>query len=181
MKTTKKLMLIALMAPFALGSASALASGEKTPPPPGPGPKGFDQMCHGGFERGMFKDLNLTDAQKTQLKEMREKGREAMKGEMEKNFAAHREEMKAFQAQEQKLVLADNFDQAAANALAKQMAEKQAERRVEMMSKRHDMLSVLTAEQKQKYAQLMQDRQQSCEQKMADHMKHKRKMATDQE
>ncbi len=184
MKTTKKLMLVALMAPFALGSAYAVASGETTPPPPpgpGPGQHGFDQQCRGGSERGIFKELALTDAQKAKLKELREQGREAMKGEMTKDFAAHRDEMKAFQTQEQNLVLADNFDAAAANALAKQMAEKQAERRVEMMSKRHDMLNVLTAEQKAKYAQLMQDRQQSCEQKMMDHMQHKRKMNSDNE
>ncbi len=79
--------------------------------------------------------------------------REANKAEMKAKFADGKEarmaERQAHHEKVQALLLADNFDAAAANDLAKEMVEKQTERRVKMMEKKHQMLSVLTPEQKQ--------------------------------
>ncbi len=70
----------------------------------------------------------------------------------------------------QDLVLSDKFDQAKAEQLAKTMAERQIERRVErqvaMMKDRHDMLNVLTAEQKAQLKQIQADNWQQCQDRM---------------
>ncbi len=176
MKATKKLVLMALIAPIALGSASVLAFGGGKGGH-GPEPRGFEQQCRGGGERGVMKQLNLSDEQKAQLKQMREQSRQAMKEEMQGQFAERQAEMKAFHAKEQQLVLADNFDAQAANALALEMAEKQAQMRVKMMNHRHDMLSVLSDEQKQQYVTLVEVQQQECAQKMAEHRQKRQQKA----
>ena len=64
------------------------------------------------------------------------------------------------------MLLADTFDEAAANELAKQMVEKQTERRVKMLEKQHQMLSILTPEQKTKYVELQKERSEKRLEKM---------------
>ncbi len=70
--------------------------------------------------------------------------------------------MKALHAQERALVLAADFDQAAAENLAKQMVDQQVTHRVKMMEKRHQMMSILTAEQKAKLQTLQQEKMAEC-------------------
>lgn len=165
MKMAKKMILAAVVLPLTLGTASAWAFDGK-------GGEGH----HGGefgkcaSDRGIFKELNLTDAQKDQLKTMREQGRQEMRAKFAGNNEARQAEMQAYHAQVQQLLLADNFDQAQANTLAKQMVEKQTERRVQMMARQHKMLSVLTPEQKTQYAELKQERMQECQAKMHERM-----------
>ncbi len=68
MKMTKKLVLAAA-AISTLGTASAFHSG---------GDKGDHKGMHGkcgGFDKKVMRQLDLTDAQKTELKEMREANR----------------------------------------------------------------------------------------------------------
>lgn len=151
MKNVKKWMLAALILPATLGATSVLAAG---------GDKGpHDRDCGPGAERALFKQLNLSDAQQEQLRSLREQGRAEMKKQPR---AGMREEMQALHQQERALMLAPNFDKAAATALAKQMAEKQVEHRVRMMEKRHQMLNVLTAEQKSQFESLQQERMTQC-------------------
>ena len=143
MKMTKKLVLAAAALPLMLGTASAFAYGG--------GDKGDHKGMHGkcgGFDKKVMRQLDLTDAQKTELKEMREANRAEMKEKHAGNKADKMAKMKAHQEKVQDLVLADTFDEAAANDLASQMVEKQTERRVAMLKKQHQMMSVLTAEQK---------------------------------
>ncbi|MGF1843668.1 CpxP family protein [Vibrio clamense] len=162
MKNAKKIILAAVVLPLTLGTASAFAFGG------GKGHhKGPDGKC-GGFDKGMMRQLDLTDEQRDQLKEMREAGRKEMKGK----YAEKRAEMQTHHAKVQALVLADNFDEAAANDLAKEMVEQQSERRVQMMKKKHEMFSVLTAEQKAKVQELQQERMQECSAKMEKRMKN---------
>ncbi len=70
----------------------------------------------------------------------------------------------------QDLMLSDKFDQAKAEKLAKTMVDRQAERRVErqvtMMKDRHDMLNVLTAEQKSQLKKIQADNWQQCQDRM---------------
>ncbi|MBW3697312.1 periplasmic repressor CpxP [Vibrio sp. T187] len=156
MKMTKKLVLAAAALPLVFGTASAYAFG---------GGKGDHKDMRGkcgGFDKSMMRQLDLTEDQKQQLKDMREASRDEMKGKHGEKFAG----MQANHAKVQELVLADTFDEAAANELATQMVEKQAERRVAMLKKQHQMMSVLTAEQKDQLKELQQERMQKCSDKM---------------
>lgn len=159
MKLAKKLVLAAVVVPLTLGTASAFAFGGKDHK------KGGHGEC-GGFDRGIMRQLDLTDAQKDQLQEMREAGKKEMKANFKGNFETRHAEMQAHKAKVQELVLADNFDQAQANELAKAMVEKQTERKVKMLEKQHQMLSILTPEQKEKFVELSQQRADKCAEKM---------------
>lgn len=159
MKLAKKLVLAAVVVPLTLGTASAFAFGGKDHK------KGGHGEC-GGFDRSIMRQLDLTDTQKEQLQEMREAGKKEMKANFKGNFETRHAEMQAHKAKVQELVLADNFDQAQANELAKAMVEKQTERKVKMLEKQHQMLSILTPEQKEKFVELSQQRADKCAEKM---------------
>lgn len=163
MKTAKKLVLAAVVLPLTLGTASAFAFGGKDH-------KGHRGECGKGMDRGIMRQLDLTDAQKDQLKEMREANKAEMKAKFADGHEARMAERQAHHDKVQALLLADNFDEAAANDLAKEMVEKQTERRVKMMEKKHQMLSVLTPEQKTKFVELQKERQQKCGEKMQKRM-----------
>lgn len=153
MKNVKKWMLAALILPATLGATSVLAAGGEK------GPHGRE--CGPGSERMVFKQLNLSEAQQQQMRELREQGREEMKKQPR---SAMKEAMQALHQQERALMLAPEFDKAAATALAKQMAQKQVEHRVKMMEKRHQMLSILTPEQKSQFQTLQQEHQHNIKQ-----------------
>lgn len=165
MKMTKKLVLAAAALPLIFGTASAYAYGG--------GDKGDHKGMHGkcgGFDKKVMRQLDLTDAQKAELKEMREANRVEMKAKHSGNKADKMAKMKAHQEKVQALVLADNFDEAAANDLASQMVEKQTERRVAMLKKQHQMMSVLTPEQKAQLKEIQQERMTKCADKMEKRM-----------
>ncbi|MGR5069859.1 MULTISPECIES: CpxP family protein [Vibrio] len=164
MKSAKKVVLAAIILPLTLGAASAFAFGGKDHHK---GPRG---ECSQGMERGVMRQLNLTDAQKDKLKEMRKANKADMKANYAEHHQARKAERQAHHAKMQALLLADNFDEAAANDLAKVMVDKQTERRVKMMEKKHQMLSVLTPEQKVKFVELQKERQQECGEKMQKRM-----------
>ncbi|ELV5030345.1 CpxP family protein [Vibrio cholerae] len=160
MKLAKKMILAAAVLPLTLGTTAALAYG-------GHGwDKEGDGHCGDRGERGIWKQLDLTAEQQAQLKEMREAGREEMREagreEMRANRGQNHDAMKALHAQERALVLAADFDQAAAENLAKQMVDQQVTHRVNMMEKRHQMMSILTAEQKAKLQTLQQEKMAEC-------------------
>ena len=165
MKMTKKLVLVAAALPLMLGTASAFAYGG--------GDKGDHKGMHGkcgGFDKKVMRQLDLTDAQKAELKEMREANRAEMKAKHSGNKADKMAQMKAHHEKVQDLVLADTFDEAAANDLATQMVEKQTERRLTMLKKQHQMMSVLTPDQKPQLKEIQQDRMDKCEDKMETRM-----------
>ncbi|CSA30323.1 repressor CpxP [Vibrio cholerae] len=144
MKLAKKMILAAAVLPLTLGTTAALAYG-------GHGwDKEGDGHCGDRGERGIWKQLDLTAEQQAQLKEMRA------------NRGQSHDAMKALHAQERALVLAADFDQAAAENLAKQMVDQQVTHRVKMMEKRHQMMSILTAEQKAKLQTLQQEKMAEC-------------------
>ncbi|WP_070969804.1 CpxP family protein [Vibrio sonorensis] len=155
MKLTKKLVLAAVVVPLTLGSASALAFGGKG--------KDNGGKC-GGFNKSMLRQLELTDEQQSQMKELRQSAKQNRKSGWDES---RRAEMQSYQAELDALILSDSFDQQAALVLASKMVEKQTERRVEMMEKQHQMLSILTPEQKAKYQELRQEKMQQCVEKRA--------------
>ncbi|AXY00064.1 periplasmic repressor CpxP [Vibrio alfacsensis] len=164
MKSAKKLVLAAVVLPLTLGAASAFAFGGKDHH------KGPNGECGMGMDRGIMRQLDLTDAQKNQLKDMREANKAEMKAKFADGKEARMAERQAHHDKVQALLLADNFDEAAANDLAKEMVEKQTDRRVKMLEKKHQMLSVLTPEQKAKFVELQKERQQKCGEKMQKRM-----------
>jgi periplasmic protein CpxP/Spy len=156
MKMTKKMILAALVLPLTLGAATVFAAssgGDK-------GPRGDGDECGMRGERGMMKELNLTAEQQTQWRAMHLAQRDQMKADRE----ANKDVRQAFHKTEVELLLAKDFDEAAAQKLASQMVEMQTAKRVEMMHKRHDMLNILTPEQKAKFSELqMQDKMGQCQ------------------
>ena len=163
MTTFKKTLVMAIALPLALGSASALAFG------------GGKDGHHGGYHGGkggcgmkegykVFRNLDLTDEQKQKMQDMREANREAMKASFGEQHAA----MQANHQKMQSLLLAADFDENAVRELAQQMSEQQTERRITMLKKRHEMLNILTAEQKTKYQQLQAERAEKCQARWAE-------------
>ncbi len=164
MKSAKKLILAAVVLPLTLGAAGAFAYGGKDQHK---GPRG---ECGSGMERGIMRNMNLTDAQKDQLQSFRDANRAEMQGKNAADREARMAERQAYHAKMQALVLADNFDEAQANELAKEMVEKQTERRVRMLERKHQMLSVLTPEQKAEFVKLQNERMQQCGDRMQKRM-----------
>ena len=152
MTSLKKTLALVIALPLALGSASALAYGG------GKHHKDGGKHGCGMQDRSMFRALNLTDAQKDEMKALRQ--------------ANHRSEMQAQHQKMQQLVLADNFDEAAVRDLAKTMSEQQIDRRVAMLKQRHDMMQILTPEQKTQYQTLQAERMEQCQAKMAEKYAH---------
>lgn len=160
MTSFKKALVIAIALPMALGSASALAFG-------GGNHHGGKGGCGMQDGRKVFSQLDLTDAQKEQMKSMREANRDEMKNKrLEKRTA-----MKANHDKIQELVLASDFDENAARDLAQQMSEAQIEGRVARLEKRHEMLNILTPEQKTTYQTLQAERVEQCQARMAERQK----------
>lgn len=165
MKKMTKVFLAASVLPVVLGSASAFAKG-------GNGDDDFRgnrdrddrrfEQCERQDPRGMMRELNLTAEQQTKMRELRQ----AERNDMQTERQAHRDQMRALRQQENKLTMGANFDEKAAQELAKQMvdiqaanrAEKMQDRQVKMMKHRYEMMSILTPEQKAKFAELQEQR-----------------------
>ncbi|MGO2511733.1 CpxP family protein [Marinomonas polaris] len=155
MKMAKKLILASVVLPLVL-STSAFAFGGKDH-------KGPQEECRPGLDRGMMKELNLTDSQKEQFKTLRQANKEEMKERFndkkeqgEKARMAHFDKVNS-------LLMADKFDPAKATELAQEMSDKQVKRQVDMLSKQHKMLSILTPEQKTKFIDLQKERMEDCD------------------
>ncbi|MDO6706267.1 CpxP family protein [Photobacterium sp. 1_MG-2023] len=153
MNQTMKHTLVAVLAmPLVFGSVAAVAGGGKAHG------KGYYGDCGPHGDRGIFSDLNLTDAQKEQMRALRDSQKESKREHRDEG----REAMKANHEKMQALMLADSFDENAVRALAKQMSDQQIEHRVNRMKHRHDLLNILTPEQKAQYKTLKAEKQAEC-------------------
>lgn len=150
MNMTKKILVAAIILPLVISAGSAFAYGGKEQ-------RGSHNGCHAGMDRGMMKDLNLTNDQKTQLKALRQANKDTME-RGEKNSA----QQEAHRSQLNELLLADTFDSAKATALAEQMSGKHTERQVEKLGKQHQMLSILTPEQKTQFIEQQKQNMAEC-------------------
>ena len=175
MKNLKKLVVLAAIIPAAFASASAFAHGG------GKGGKGsdyFNGKCSFMNERGLFKELDLTDEQEDQLRDMREAKREQSKASRADKMQSMISDMEAVQGQLQDLVLAKDFDEQKAQELAKAMVEKQSERQVAKLKQQHEMMSILTDAQKEQLKTLQAEKMADCSERMNERMaKMKEKMA----
>lgn len=112
----------------------------------------------GGMERG-FKDLNLTEEQKTKIRAIMEEGRGNRAQQPDENRReAFRQQTESYRAAEQNLLKNPAFDEAAARNLIAQREQGMEEQRrlraeteLQQLKKRHAVFQVLTPEQQQKW------------------------------
>jgi periplasmic protein CpxP/Spy len=95
---------------------------------------------HGGM--GMLKQLDLSEAQQAQVKQIMDKQRAEMKAAMG-DRRAHREEMKT-------IVEQDTFDAAKAERLIAQQQEQERATKLSMLRTQHEIYKLLTPEQREK-------------------------------
>jgi periplasmic protein CpxP/Spy len=95
---------------------------------------------HGGM--GMLKQLDLSEAQQAQVKQIMDKQRAEMKAAMG-DRRAHREEMKT-------IVEQDTFDAAKAERLIVQQQEQERATKLSMLRTQHEIYKLLTPEQREK-------------------------------
>ncbi len=120
--------------------------------------KGFGH--HGGWMRHMAKQLNLTDAQQTQIKGIMATEKTKIKPLMQ--------QMRQNQ-QAQDANINGSFDENQARAFAGKQAQIMTDLIVEKQRMRSEVYAVLTAEQRQKAQQLMLERQQRRQERMKQH------------
>lgn len=160
--TILAIALVAMGAIFVFGQSTTEKNME--------GNKGFGkQGRHGKFgkrggKRGhgmgrMFRQLNLTDAQKTQMKEIKMASREDTK--------SLRQQMRTNRQQLQQSTENGNFDEAAVSAIAQQQGQIHAQMIVAKQKVKTQMYNVLTAEQKAKFATLKAEFKQKREERKA--------------
>ncbi len=139
----KKLILGMVILPLSLASTSALAAHHED-----------DKKCMMKVEKKAFKELNLSDSQKEKLAELRKSYKEKNKARKEQRQQLKvdiKTARKAEKQEMQNLILANNFDEQAVRNLIEKMLQPKIDSRVEMARQRHQMMNVLTAEQKTKF------------------------------
>ena len=160
-------MALATAAPMLIASASAdKATADRQdaqprrpgpgfggPPPGGPGgPGGFGMRGPGGPGMGLpFRELDLSDDQKAQLKSIAESHRDEFRAAGEKARAAH-DGMQA-------LIDADQIDEAAIRAKSAEVAAAEADVMILNAKVRKESMQVLTSEQLAKLKELQAQHQ----------------------
>ncbi|MBJ7549179.1 Spy/CpxP family protein refolding chaperone [Marinomonas ostreistagni] len=164
MSLSKKLMVATLALPLAFGAASSFAAGDKYERG-GKGSHGHSdhQSCSGTM--GLIYKLDLSDAQKDQLKELRSVRHAQVKSNAAKDIEQKRADREQAHQTMQKIVMADKFDTSAAKQFAGDMANKRAERNLMKMEAEHEMFSVLTAAQKDQFLELQKTAVDDCKAK----------------
>lgn len=130
---------------------------------------------HGKGMRGggqMFRNLDLTDAQKEQMKTIGQSSREKMKPIME--------QMKANRDQLQQLTSGGNFDEGSVQALAAQQGTLTAQMIVEKERTKAAMFALLTTEQKAKAAEMKAQHEQKRAERKAKVAERKEAKKTEQ-
>ena len=115
---------------------------------------------HGGFAGGFAQKLNLTDAQKEQMKQIAARYRESAKAMRQQRGEGRRGgELNAFNG--------GTFDEAAVRAAAQARANARVEREVAHARMMSEMYAVLTPEQKAQLAAERQQREQRRQERRA--------------
>jgi protein CpxP len=153
MTRTKKLLGVAALSVFGLATAGLAADEGRGPGGPGHGRMGR----HGrhGF-RGDFRGLDLTDAQKAQLKSMHEQQREAMKPVMEQQRQLRQQIREALESA--------NPDAARIGQLEIQAHRLRQQMKAEHEKMREAFVNILTPEQKAQFEKRRLEREQRREQ-----------------
>ena len=152
MRTTRTKLLVGALAVASALLLTAVGFAQ------GGGPHGFGGPPHGGPHRGgpggpggglgpLARELNLTDAQKAQIKQIEDSFRESTKSLHEQLFKAGGGPLDG---------LTDTFDESAARAAAQSRAAVQVELEVAHAKMMSQIYALLTADQKAKVAELKQ-------------------------
>jgi len=145
------LLTMATAAPVLVAVNAEQGPGVGGPPPGGPGGPGMRRPGGPmGFGPG-FRELDLTDDQKAQLKSIAESHRDEFRAAGEKARAAH-DGMQA-------LVEAGTIDEAAIRAKSTEVAAAEADMLILNAKVRHESLQILTSEQLAKLKELRSSRQ----------------------
>lgn len=145
----RKLTSFVVAATLALGTAGIVhaAADTLTPPPAGADkPMMHKPPRHGGMHE-MFKGLNLTDAQKEQMRTiMKASHKEMKRPSLEERRAVH------------SIIAADTFDRSKAEAQANEMSANGKARALSMLETQNKLYNVLTPEQKKQFNQNFEKR-----------------------
>ncbi|OON41275.1 ATP-independent periplasmic protein-refolding chaperone [Izhakiella australiensis] len=139
----RKLTSLIVATTLALGAANLVhaAADNLTPPPAGSEkPMMHKGPHHGAHGMWMFKNLNLTDAQKQQMRTIM---KDAHK-DMPRPSLEQRREMHS-------IIATDSFDAAKAQAQADKVSAADKGRVLKMMETQNKLYNVLTAEQKKQF------------------------------
>jgi Spy/CpxP family protein refolding chaperone len=112
---------------------------------------------HGGMLRHMAKQLNLTEAQQTQIKSIMADGRAKTKPLMQQLRQNE---------QAQNAAVNGTFDETQARAFANKQAQIMSDLTVERQRTKSQIYSVLTPDQRQKALQLMQQHEQRRQERL---------------
>jgi Spy/CpxP family protein refolding chaperone len=161
-KTTTIALFGLLAVALAVGLAFAQAEGDQT--------HHRGMGMHGGFMGGHemgfpLHALNLTDDQKTQVKQIMQTEKPNIKPLMQQEFQAHQQMMQ--------LVTSGKFDQTQATALATQEAQTHIQMQVEHAKIAAQIYQLLSSDQKAKVADMMAKHQQ----RMQEHMQNQQQPA----
>jgi periplasmic protein CpxP/Spy len=154
MKSIRFRLLLAGLAVL-LGTAIGKAQTAADTPPPMHGPRAGMGEHMGFFPR----ELNLTDAQKTQMKSIMQKERPAMKPLFEQS---HQIELQLRQYAE------GGYDEAKVRSLAKQKAQVEAELTVQHTRIHNELYQVLTADQQTQLKEIEAQHEVRMQQHMQD-------------
>jgi len=145
---------LALAAVFALTGVTAVAQQQE--PAQGDGQRQWGDEAgrgrRGGRGGGRFERLNLTDAQREQMRQIEER--------YHATFRAQRENMRGRDRRGFDPLAGGVFDESAVRADAQARANAQVEREVAQARMMHEMYNVLTAEQKAQLEAARQQREQ---------------------
>ncbi len=138
----RKLTALFVASTLALGATSAAFAADTATTTAAPTES---KMMHHKGKPGMhhdmmFKDLNLTDAQKTQIRDIMKSQRDQMKRPpVEERRAMH------------DIIASDSFDKAKAQAQVDKMAERNKARMLAHMETQNKIYNILTPEQKKQF------------------------------
>ncbi len=138
----RKLTALFVASTLALGATSAAFAADTATTTAAPAES---KMMHHKGKPGMhhdmmFKDLNLTDAQKTQIRDIMKSQRDQMKRpSVEERRAMH------------DIIASDSFDKAKAQAQVDKMAEQNKARMLGHMETQNKIYNILTPEQKKQF------------------------------
>ena len=136
----KKITALFVASTLALGAANLAHAADTTAAQPESKPMMRHKGMHGGQHEMMFKGLNLTDAQKQQI-------RDIMKGQRENMKRPSLDERRAMH----ELIASDTFDKAKAEAQIDKMEAQHKAMALSRMETQNKIYNILTPEQKKQF------------------------------
>ncbi|MEX0567302.1 MULTISPECIES: ATP-independent periplasmic protein-refolding chaperone Spy [Raoultella] len=136
----KKITALFVASTLALGAANLAHAADTTAAPTDSKPMMHHKGMHGGQHDMMFKGLNLTDAQKQQIRDIMKSQRENMK-------RPSLDERRAMHA----LIASDTFDKAKAEAQIDKMEAQHKDMALSRIETQNKIYNILTPEQKKQF------------------------------